>query len=108
MFPAACSRLAYVHVARNVVFPTALQTPALGIYGQGVVSAGRSDHVTCPRGDRSASIGPRAENDSSDSSGLLEPTGTQEFGFISKQITATHVRATDTLLTSLGDISPKS
>lgn len=72
MFPAACSRLAYVRVARTVVFPAALQTPALGGHGRGVVSAGRSDHVTRPRGDRSASVGPRAENDSSDSSGPLE------------------------------------
>lgn len=108
MFPAECSRLACVLVARIAVFPTALQTPAPGGHGQGVVSARRSDHVTCPRGDRSASIDPQAEDDSYDSSGPLQPTGTQEFGFISKQITAAHVRARDTLLTSLGDISPKS
>lgn len=94
------SRLAFATAA----YPTALRTPAPGDHGQGLVSAGRSDHVTRPCGDSGASIGPLAENDSSDSGGLLE----HKTGFVGKQITAVRVRATDTLMTSLCDISPKS
>lgn len=79
-------------------------TPDPGDHGRGLVSAGRSDHVTCPCGDSGASIGPRAENDNSDSGGPLE----HKTDFIGKQITTIRVRATDTRLTSLSDISLKS
>ncbi len=91
MFPAACSRLVFATTAN----PTTLQTPAPGDHGRGLVSAERSDHVTCPC--RDSWYQALVENDNSDSGGPLE----HKTVFIGKQITTIRVRATDTLLTSL-------